>query len=120
MAEMRIRTNYRKRALLSGWELTERERAELDYIAPPGNLELWGEHFERFFRYRGNIYDIQEFSRIIGPGENGGAFAHHVTGGSPLLDWGYIQTDSYFSGIVFRYCAWDGGDTQIQVALVTC
>lgn len=89
-----VTTNNVPRDLLSGWDLTKREREELDYIAPANNLEAWGNEVNRFFRYRGNIYDIQEFVRIVPPGGHAGE----------LSKWGGILTDSYFSGIVIRYC----------------
>jgi hypothetical protein len=99
-----ITTNNVPRDLLSGWDLTERERKELDYVAPVDDSEAWGNEVDRFFRYRGQIYDTHEFVRIVPPGgidPNPYVFRDHA---GELSKWDGIQTDSYFSGIVIRYC----------------
>lgn len=98
-----ITTNRQFRPLLSGWELTAKERSELDYIAEPNNLEIWGQEVNRFFRYRGKVYDVNEFVRIVKRSDFRGGFLHCADDDSPLLDWDGIQTDSFFSGIVIKY-----------------
>lgn len=98
-----ITTNRHKLPLLSGYELTRKEREELDYIAPVNDESTWSECTDRFFRYRGSIYDVYEFVRIVPRSEQVG-FEHGVDADSPLLKWDGIQTNSYFSGIVVKYC----------------
>ena len=100
---MTIKTNNVPRELLSGWELTQEERLELDYIADEDDNESWGNEVNRFFRYNGDIYDTNEFVRIV-PRSQCVGFEHGVEPDSPLLKWDGIQTDSFFSGIVIRYC----------------
>ena len=106
-----IKTNNQRRALLSGWELTTKERAELDYIED-SELE---ESYARFFRFKGNIYDLHEFQRIAQPGEVAGPWAHYDHKGS-LSGWDGIQTDSYFSGILVKYL----DDETIRVGWFYC
>lgn len=105
-----IRTNNRPRDLLSGYELTEAERKELDYI------EDIDETFNRFFRYQGQVYDTYEFVRIV-PRSKVVGFEHGVDEDSPLLKWAGIQTDSYFSGVVVRYVE---NFERVVVGVVSC
>lgn len=99
---MKIITNNKPRELLHGWDLTEAERKELDYIAPYDDENAWCNETNRFFRYRGEVYDTNQFIRIV-PMSEGAGFCHGVEDDSPLLKWDGIQTDSYFSGVVVRY-----------------
>lgn len=97
---MQIKTNHAARPILYWYELTEAERAELDYL----DTEEAQQDFQGF-RYRGNIYDLREFQVIRTRGQQAqglGHFAHTCEDDSPLARWGGILTDSYFSGIVVR------------------
>jgi hypothetical protein len=76
-----IKTNNVPRATFSGYELTDKEKAEFDYYAPE---EL---NDALFFRYKGNAYDIGEF--LIAP--------------ESLKPWHGYLSDSFFSGIVVKY-----------------
>ena len=97
--DLTITTNNVPRDLLSGFDLTDKERAEFDYI------EDMGDAIDRFFRYRGNVYDTQEFVRIELASKRSNPFCLGVyEEDSPLLNWDGYQSDSYFSGIVLRYC----------------
>lgn len=94
-----IITNYHHKPLLSGYELTDEEKGEFDYI------EDIDETYDRFFRYRGNVYDVHEFMRI------------HETQmareNSELKAWDGYRSDSFFSGTLIRYVE---GYEYIQVA----
>ena len=103
MSELTIKTNNVPRDLLSGYELTDKERQELDYIAKIGDIEAWSNCVNQFFRYRGEIYDLHEFVRIVPYGTCDNSFCHR-SDNPKLLAWDGIQTDSFFSGIVVRYC----------------
>ena len=97
--DLTITTNNVPRDLLSGFDLTDKERAEFDYI------ENMGDAIDRFFRYRGNVYDTQEFVRIELASKRTNPFCLGVyEEDSPLLNWDGYQSDSMFSGIVLRYC----------------
>ena len=79
---VRIYGNNHNISLVYGWELTEKEAAEFDYL---DNIsEFTG------FRYRGNVYSLDEFMRVE----------------KNAPDWmkefhGY-HSDSFFSGILIK------------------
>lgn len=104
-AKSSVTTNNVPRYLMDGSELLPEERRELDYID-----DFDGE-YQRFFRYRCQIYDIHEFVRIEARSRVTYPFCHPVEDDSELLSWSGIQTDSHFSGIVVRYC----GDTETVI-----
>ena len=76
---MNIITNHQYRNMLYGYQLTDKQRAEFDYIE---DID-----FHYFFEYKGDIYDPDEFMRCS----------------DDLSDWDGVQSDSYFSGIVIKY-----------------
>lgn len=94
---MQIKTNNHARPVLYWWDLTNAERAELDYYETDTAREDG-----RFFRYKGAAYDLGEFTRIAPAGSKGGPSAHYDHTGD-LAGWDGIATDSYFSGIVVKY-----------------
>lgn len=86
MDGLRITTNGHPRPILYGWELTEKEREDFDYLSPD---EL-DEH--DFVRYKGEVYDLDEFERIP------------VHEGKPVFPgWSGYRSDSFFSGVLIRY-----------------
>jgi hypothetical protein len=109
-----IKTNHNFRPLLSGYELNDSERSEFDYI------ENWEDDTtNRFVRYRGQLYDTNEFSRIVPiAGELGPmGWNHPVSPDSELINWHGILTDSFFSGIVIKYSEdWE----SVKVGLALC
>lgn len=109
MSTITIKTNNIPRELLSGWDLTEEERQELDYIADPGDLDAWSEQINQFFRYRGEIYSLDQFSRIIPPGSKR---CHPMECQEPAFQgWHGYASDSYFSGMLVRIV--DDGESVI-------
>lgn len=74
-----IRTNRHWRNLTYGYELTARERSDFDYI----DADDFDSH--DFIRYRGRVYDIDEF-----------------TATDQFPGWEGCLSDSFFSGIVIR------------------
>ena len=93
---MNIKTNNVPRDIIYGFELSQNERKEFDYYSDEEIQE------STFFRYRGEIYDIGEFT-CIAPRSRAYGFVHGVDSDSPLLKWDGIMTDSYFSGIVIKH-----------------
>ncbi|MBA3351735.1 MAG: hypothetical protein H0U23_04805 [Blastocatellia bacterium] len=78
-----IITNNVPRPILSGYELTDSERAEFNYIdftTTDGS----------FFRYKGEVYDLDDGFEYVGTPTN-------------FPNWHGIQPDSFFSGILIRY-----------------
>lgn len=62
---MKITTNNRPRPLLSGWQLPESARAEFDYY----DDETFSD--ASFFSYKGQFYDLGQFTRSAIPGWDG-------------------------------------------------
>ena len=91
---MKIITNNHWRTFLYGYELTDKERAEFDWIDP--------EEFDchSFFRYRGWVYSLSEFMPA--------GFLQDAT-------WDGYKGDSFFSGVAIKLS--DDGE-QYKVALV--
>jgi hypothetical protein len=85
---MKIISNNQWRDFVMGYELTESERSDFDYI------EDIDSHF--FIRYRGNLVDLSDFMAIdkttLLPADN-----------QSMQDWQGYVSDSYFSGLVLRY-----------------
>lgn len=96
---MRIITNNVPRETLSGFELTDAERADFDYLDWEAIKE--GSDSATFFRYKGNVYDLGEF---MGTG--------NLPRFSPLAKWHGYHNDSYFSGIVIKIID-DTGDVIV-------
>lgn len=95
MAELTIVTNNVPRDILNGWDLTLKERQEFDYLNWV-DIEK-GEDSASFFRYKDEVYDLQEFELVVDTRFQG---------------WEGIRSDSFFSGIVVRYV---NDDEQIVV-----
>lgn len=82
-----IHTNNVPRPILSGWDLTEREREEFQYIE--GEEDCLST--PRFVRYKRRLYDLNEFLGPVGD----------------LRGWHGYQPDSFYSGVVFKSEDWE-------------
>src|SRR5213080_1541983 len=82
-------TNNVPRPVIDGWQLTPAERAEFDYIN--WDAVEAGNDSASFFRYLGQLYDLND------------GFEIHIPEGAPGR-WDGFQSDSFFSGIVIRFC----------------
>jgi hypothetical protein len=89
-----VKTNHQPRDIIQAYELTEAERTEFDYLDWPAIDD--GRDSAEFFRYRGQLYDLREFSADYG-----------ITKGSGLPEslsrWDGYLSESFFSAIVVRY-----------------
>lgn len=89
-----IRTNFHHRDVIDAWSLTPAERKEFDYLDWSGIEE--GTASASFFRYRGQLYDIGEFTTDYG-----------ITRGTGLPDylarWDAYMSESFFSALAIRY-----------------
>jgi len=89
MCEIKIIGNHHPTPLIGGWELTEKEKNEFDWMSDITDAT--------FFRYRGQVYSLEEFSRSD---EN-------------ATEWlkssfdGYLS-DSFFSGVGIKLGDKDG------------
>lgn len=81
-------------------DLTPKEQAEFDYVTEEERNDGVG----RFVRYKGVVYDLNEFQVTKG--------RHLALGGiEGLKEWDGYQSDSFFSGVV---CRW-GRDDEVQM-----
>lgn len=94
--EIKIVTDGKPRELNCFMDLTEKERADFDYI---DDEEFYS---QRFVKYKGCWYDVDDTQRIGGwPKQN--IFDFSVNPGSRFAGWGMIKTETFFSGVLFRY-----------------
>jgi hypothetical protein len=107
---MTIRTNNVPRHIVESWELTEKEKSEFDYI------EFNEDCCSQFFRYKGQVYDINEFVRIEEYAKRSNPWTY-TTDDRELLKWQGIQTASYFSAVVIRYTS---DNESVIVGTYTC
>lgn len=84
-----IITNNTPRPILYGYELTEKEREEFDYL--DFTTSDSDGFFHNFVKYKGHVYDLCEFMAI-----NGAMFG-------ALKYWHGYASDSYFSGVVIKH-----------------
>jgi hypothetical protein len=88
MIVFKIITNHQYRDLIYGYELSESERADFDYVEDIDS--------HSFFKYRGVVYDPGEFA----PTPHNEPARQDL---NVLSDWHGYQPDSFFSGIVIKY-----------------
>ena len=78
---MKIITNNKPRQLICGYQLSDKQKQDFDYIEDIDSHD--------FVKYKNNIYDLSEFLRI----ENN----------DKLNGWHGYSSDSYFSGTLVKY-----------------
>lgn len=88
--EITIKCNNKPREIIYGFNLSEKEAKEFDYLGE--NIEC-----HSFFRYKGEVYDLGEFIALNRDKNN--CFSPDQFKGFD----GYMS-DSYFSGILVKFC----------------
>ena len=78
---MKIITNNKPRQLVCGFELSDKQNHDFDYIDDIDNHD--------FVIYKNNVYDLSEFMRV----ENN----------DKLKGWDGYSSDSFFSGTLIKY-----------------
>jgi hypothetical protein len=78
-----IITNHTRRPLINFLELTHKESKDFDYVTE----DRW--YDQRFFRYKGNVYDTQDCERP----------AHTDL----FPGWYGYFSETFFSGVLFKY-----------------
>lgn len=113
-----IHTNNHVRPLLQACELKLSELKEFDYLLEnPETMtdeelqQAWMDSGANFIRYKGELYDLSEFVRIVPPGSQSVGFEHHDHN-DHFNGWHGIRTDSYFSGLLVRLVG-DSGESVI-------
>lgn len=94
--EIKIVTDGKPRELKCFMDLTERERADFDYIDEDDFYS------QRFVKYKGRWYDVDDTQRIV-TWPRGVLCDFAVNPGSPFAGWSCIDSESFFSGVLFRY-----------------
>ncbi len=90
---LKIVTNNHARPVISGFELTEAEAKEFDYMDDVTEGS--------FVRYKGSVYDLNEFSRVI---PHGSQRNHPMDTDNPAFaGWSGYMSESFFSGLLIRY-----------------
>lgn len=94
---MKITTNNHPRELISFFDLPENARSDFDYVTDDAQYEF------RFVSYKGNFYDTYDTQRIsVDCGQYMG-WTMAVEKDSPLSKWNAVISESYFSGVLFRF-----------------
>ena len=89
MSELTVITNHVPRDVIDGWELDASEREEFDYI--DWQAVDRGEDSASFVRYRGELYDLGDFTTL-------------ADGASGLpSEWHGVTADTFFSGTLVRF-----------------
>jgi hypothetical protein len=91
---LKVITNNVPRDIVDAWELSAGERAEFDYLDWPAIDD--GRDSASFFRYKGELHDLGEFSADWGILKGSGLPAH-------LSEWDGYRSDSFYSALVVRY-----------------
>jgi len=108
MSDVKVITNNVPRNTIDGWDLTAAERTEFDYI--DWRAVEAGDESATFFRYRGRLYDLGEFSASYGI-TAGTGLPNHLTG------WDGYMSDSFFSAVVVRFVGTDMDELVVGTVL---
>ena len=92
-----ITTDNKPRDLVPLCELDKRAQLGFDYIEGDDVFT------PRFVKYKGEWYDTQDTQGITCHYASRTGWALRVNEGSPLANWHSIVTDSFFSGVLFRF-----------------
>jgi len=110
-------TNHKPVELQRLCDLPAKIAAEFDYIEHDG-----AEFDFRLVQYRGSWYDVHDMQRI--EPDSGRAhlmdWAMRVHPGEPLASFDCVTTDTYFSGVAFRFVDSDGADDDGRDTCVVC
>lgn len=98
---VQITTSNTPRPVLQSYDLTTAERAEFDYIDWAAVDD--GRASAEFVRYHGRIYDL---------GDTEGVPDQKIFPG-----WDLYITDSFYSGVLFR---WPRVDGEIDTEVIIC
>jgi hypothetical protein len=91
MSELKVITDNKPRDVLYWWELTDKERAEFDYL---DTEERQSE--ASFVRYKGWVYHLGDFERLP---DHAPKTPEYET----MRKWDGYQSDSFYSGVLVKY-----------------
>lgn len=97
-----VRTNNVPRDVIYGYQLTEKEQKELDYL--DWSNENSEAMYATFFRYKGNVYDLAECMRV-------------EESNTLCKGWEGYFGETFFSAVVIKYV---NNFEQVIVGQVFC
>lgn len=100
---MKIKTNNIARELVTFHDMPVKARSDFDYVTDDAPFEY------RFIQYKGTWYDTYDTQRIaVDVGQFMG-WTMAVQKDSPLSKWHAVVSETYFSGVLFRFT----GDSMV-------
>lgn len=106
MSELTIKTNNKPYPLVCFHELPPTVMLDFDYIDDEDDM-----YTERFVKYRGHWYDTRDVQGItVSKGMVlRGCMGWNMTvePDHPFADWSAVISDSYFSGVLFKFVGED-------------
>ena len=93
---MNITTDNKWRPLASLADLPAKAMKEFEYIDEDSIYDL------RFVKYKGVWYDVRDTQRIT-VGNSFRGWDMYVTKDHPFAKWSSVNSDSFFSGILFKF-----------------
>lgn len=94
---MKITTNNIPRELVAFNDLPKKAQSDFDYVTSDAQFEY------RFAQYKGNWYDTYDTQSIaVNNGQYMGCTVA-VEKDSQLSKWDAVTSESYFSGVLFRF-----------------
>jgi hypothetical protein len=115
---IKVTTNNVPRKLSMLSELSKKDRKDFDYIydfdKAQENQCIEACFDERLVQYRGVWYDTRDTQRIIGsPNMGRMGWEMIVDEDHPFAKWDAVISDSFFSGVLFRFVETDDGYSVI-------
>lgn len=95
--EIKIVTDGKPRELKCFMDLTEKERADFDYIKDDDFYS------PRFVKYKGHWYDVDDTQWICAEPYTRHMGDFCVSPGHPFAQWHRVTSESFFSGVLFRF-----------------
>ena len=106
---MNIITNWQPRTMLAWFQLDAKHQQFFDYVGEDDS------YTPRFVQYKGEVHDTYDTQTIdpVKPGEYTGyvGWGVRVHPGSPMCLFDSVESDSFFSGLLFRFV----GEDQVVV-----
>lgn len=97
---MKITTNNMPRELVTFHDIPKKAQSDFDYVTGDAQFEY------RFIQYKGNWHDTYDTQRLeVDTGTNGRFLGHCMmcSPDSVLAKWHAVISESYFSGVLFRF-----------------
>ena len=94
---LKITSNWVKRPLLAFHDLDPDVQQDFDYVKEEMQWQ------PRFVQYKGEFYDALDTQYITLDPPSKMGWGMHVEPDSPLAKWDSIISETYFSGVLFKF-----------------